>query len=513
LKGITSKPLLASSSSWVSSESPLLDNDYFSSINGIDQYEIKINETVKSIFPTVKKDWKPTYLDPFTAPSVPVLQDLPEGQYAFSLRIKDLTGLWSPWSDSARINIDRGFPIVGKGIEFRSYQDNRVELALTDFKDEGTGLCLTQIINADGWVTSRSEDNVEPTISVPSNRTQSDRVETYDCLGNGQSATLKSAMKFVTGVSITKRGTWKSATTEFPTGSIQCVKSCSMNVTIRGNAGLIVGSGSIQYGFAGEKTRSYKAKSIDGKYEAIDIFSGSGKSLRITGKDFVVVGIARGSLQLEKITKTQRTPQFIDDSLMDSVQKNLSSFGFTAKDFASNWTVLPMNRGTTLEDPSLDLCAADYESESSRRERRQVVATKPDSPYIFLSSEVVKYSSTAAAKAAVEELKDRLNKCLANSGGKDKSGTFVKYSFLEVPRFSSRLVDEEFRVVAYTKIGEPESQRILFAVYQFQGVIFSGLYVVRDAKNPFDDNEILRWLGAAESIASRLKNSKSTISS
>jgi hypothetical protein len=37
--------------------------------------------------------------------------------------------------------------------------------------------------------------------------------------------------------------------------------------------------------------------------------------------------------------------------------------------------------------------------------------------------------------------------------------------------------------------------------------------VVRDAKNPFDDNEILRWLGAAESIASRLKNSKSTISS
>jgi hypothetical protein len=125
----------------------------------------------------------------------------------------------------------------------------------------------------------------------------------------------------------------------------------------------------------------------------------------------------------------------------------------------------------------------------------------------------VNYSSTAAAKAAVEELKDRLNKCLANSGGKDKSGTFVKYSFLEVPRFSSRLVDEEFRVVAYTKIGEPESQRILFAVYQFQGVIFSGLYVVRDAKNPFDDNEILRWLGAAESIASRLKNSKSTISS
>ena len=184
------------------------------------------------------------------------------------------------------------------------------------------------------------------------------------------------------------------------------------------------------------------------------------KSLRISGKDFVIVGLARGSVQLEKVTKIQRTTQFIDNSLEDAAQQSLSKFGFTGSDFASEWAVLPMNRGTTLEDPSLDLCAADYKSESSRRERRQVVATKPESPYIFLSSEVVRYVSPGAAQGALEELRDKLQKCITNGGGNEKSGGFVKYSFLDLPKFTANLVDESNRVIAYAKIGESDSQRI-----------------------------------------------------
>ncbi len=513
LKSVSSKPVLASSSSWISADSPLLEKDYFLNTNGVEQYEVKINDNTKVLTPNPKKDWKSTYLDPFTAPNIPVVADLPEGQYSFSIRVKDMTGAWSQWSDSARVNIDRGYPILGRVIQFQSYSENKIKIALTEFKDEGSGLCLTQIINPEGWVNSRSEENSNPAISVAANQSQSQRIETFDCLGNGQTANLKSSMKFVSGSSITKRGLWKPASKEFPLGSIQCVKLCSMNVTISGNVGLIVGSGSIEYGFAGEKTRTYKSKSADGIYEALDIPLATRKSLRISGKDFVIVGLARGSVQLEKVTKIQRTTQSIDNSLEDVAQQSLSKFGFTGSDFASEWAVLPMNRGTTLEDPSLDLCAADYKSESSRRERRQVVATKPESPYIFLSSEVVRYISPGAAQSALEELRDKLQKCITNGGGNEKSGGFVKYSFLDLPKFTANLVDESNRVIAYAKIGESESQRILLAIYQFQGAVFSGVYVVRDATKPFVESEILRWLDAAGAIAKRLNTTKISTSS
>lgn len=424
-----------------------------------------------------------------------------------------MTGAWSQWSDSARVNIDRGFPILGKAIQFHSYSENKIRVTLTEFKDEGSGLCLTRTINPEGWVNSRSEEKSNPTISVAANQSQSQRIETFDCLGNGQTASLKSSMKFVSGSSITKRGLWKPASKEYPSGSIQCLKFCSMNVTISGDVGLIVGSGSIAYGFAGEKTRTYKSKSAEGIYEALDIPLATRKSLRISGKDFVIVGLARGSVQLEKITKVQRTTQLFDSSLEDAAQQSLSKFGFIESDFASEWTVLPMNKGTTLEDPSLDLCAADYKSESSRRERRQVVATKPESPYIFLSSEVVRYMSPGAAQSAVEELRDKLQKCILNGGGNEKSGGFVKYSYLDLPKFKAHLVDESNRVIAYAKIGESDSQRILLAFYQFQGEMFSGLYVVRNAKTPFTESEILRWFDVAAVIAKRLNSARiSTIS-
>jgi hypothetical protein len=504
LKSVSSKPVLASSSSWISPDSPLLDKDYIVNSNGIDQYEVKINDTIVVVNPSPKSDWKSTYLDPFTAPNIPVIQDLPEGQYSFSIRVKDMTGAWSPWSESSRVNIDKGYPLVGNTIEFHSYSDNRIKVALADFKDEGSGLCLTHIINPEGWVNSRSEDKVKPVISLLANQSQSQRIETFDCLGNGQTATVKSTMKFVSGTSITKRGSWKPASKEFPSGSIQCVSLCSMNATISGNVGLIVGSGTIQYGFTGEKMKTYKSKSIKGAYEALNIPLTTRKSLRISGKEFVIVGLVRGTVQIEKVAKKQRTPQLIDSSLEDATQRNLSKYGFSGDDFASEWNVLPMSRGTTLEDPSLDLCAADYKSESSRQDRRQVVATKPESPYIFLSSEVVRYVSEEAAKDAVEELKDKLQKCIANGGGNGRGGEFVKYSFLNLPKFTANLVEESNRVIAYTKIGESDSQRILLAIYQFEGAMFSGVYVVRDISKPFTESELVRWIDAAGVIAKRL---------
>ena len=62
--------------------------------------------------------------------------------------------------------------------------------------------------------------------------------------------------------------------------------------------------------------------------------------------------------------------------------------------------------------------------------------------------------------------------------------------------------------MSIAKIGEGESLRTLFAIYQFQGALFSGLYVVRGGDTAFTQGEILRWLDAAGVISKRLSEAK-----
>ena len=103
----TKKPVMSSASTWNTSDANLLESSYLNNSNGVQDIEIKINNVVTQIIPSIQREWKPTYLDPFKAPRVPTIGDLPEGQYLFSLRVRDNTGSWSDWTDSAKINIDQ----------------------------------------------------------------------------------------------------------------------------------------------------------------------------------------------------------------------------------------------------------------------------------------------------------------------------------------------------------------------------------------------------------------------
>jgi len=510
VNAMPTKPVLAASSSWNSPDSPILDYNYAATINGIDQYEVKINDQIKVINPTSQKDWKSTYLDPFKAPNLPIIQDLPEGQYTFSIRIKDMTGLWSQWSDSARINIDRGYPVVGKNFEFQTYSSGKIGIRLNDFRDDGSGLCLTQVVNADGWVTTRSTQKSKPILDLPQKSNESYRLQTFDCLGNGQELTLKQSIKFASATTMTKRGVWKAASKDFPSGSIQCVRACSMSVVVQGNVGLVIGAGSVEYGFAKEKVSTYKSQFNEDYIGILNVSSALRNTVRISSKDLVIIGLVKGGISLDGINKIKRQPPYVDVSLESAAQRTLSQYGFTSEDFAGEWNVLPMNKGTTLEDPSLDLCAGDYKSESDRRERRQVVAVKNSTPYIFLSSEVVRYVSEGAAQRALFELKEKYQKCQIDGGGNERSGAFIKYSFLEIPKFNFNSMVTDNRVIAYAKIGEGDSTRTLFAIYQFQGSIFSGVYVIRDSKTNFSTDELLRWLEVSGVIAKRIGKVKSS---
>ena len=163
-----------------------------------------------------------------------------------------------------------------------------------------------------------------------------------------------------------------------------------------------------------------------------------------------------------------------------------------------------MNGGTTLVDPSLDLCNGTFASEKERVERRQVIATKPESAFTFLSTETVRYSSPAAAQGAQRELLKVMNQCMIEKGYKDSSGAVTPYAFTPIKTLPSGLVAESSRVLVRAQIDSGARARQLLGFYQFNGAMFTGLYVMSAGETPFTDAQVETWLNVAVTMAMRL---------
>ena len=198
-----------------------------------------------------------------------------------------------------------------------------------------------------------------------------------------------------------------------------------------------------------------------------------------------------------------RSPSISDPSLDDPKQAALAKFGFRADDFSQEWTVLPMNNGTTLLDPSLDLCNGNYASEKDRVERRQVMATKNGSTFSFLSTEVVKYSSAAAASAAQKELVKVLAQCQIDLGFTDSTGAKVPYEFKSLKNIPVGVVSEGNRVFVHAVMDSGARARTLLGFYQFNGDTFTGLYVLNS--EGFSDAQVAKWLKVAATMGQRLQ--------
>jgi hypothetical protein len=164
-----------------------------------------------------------------------------------------------------------------------------------------------------------------------------------------------------------------------------------------------------------------------------------------------------------------------------------------------------MPRGTTLDDPTLDLCNAKFVSESGRAERRQLSVGKNPSPFAFLSSEVVRYESVDAANAALKELKKVLEDCKSLGGYKDATGNLVPYTFRSLPTFPNTLVTENNRVMVHATIGSGAESRQMLAFYQFNGAMFTGLYILTASETQFTEAQAAKWLKVAGTIAQRLQ--------
>lgn len=233
------------------------------------------------------------------------------------------------------------------------------------------------------------------------------------------------------------------------------------------------------------------------------------KVVRISGSNFVFVGLTKFDSQVSVFSPFSKGPEFPDPSLSDATQKSLSQLGFRIGDFTDDWTVLPMARGTTLLDPTLDLCGSNYISESGRESRRQISVTKVGMPYAFLSSEAVKYKSVAAANAALAELQKNFDACVANKGGTE-NGLPTPYAFQALPLSNAALVDEKSRVVVRATIETGPRARQLLGIYQYSGQYFTGLYIVISGEKAIADAEVSRWLQVAGVLAKRLVSISST---
>jgi hypothetical protein len=470
-------------------------------------FEGQIDGKVETLKASDIEGWLPTYLSPFVAPKTFYLRDLPEGSYTFAMRSIDIMGNKSDWSTPQKVVIDRADPVVTNDFVLTGAAANELSLQWKGATDAGSGICQVNVVDEDGLIIQSSAAKNAPVVKVAAGSTVAGTAQVFDCLGNGKSADLSVSGKLVAGDKSSKTGKWSTAGAAYGAGAIKCLGKCTASLTVSGKNDVLVGTGAATIS-VGNKTVATIADSKVAKLRigaTVDVGT-SKKVVRVTGSNFVLIGLSSFTTTLGDLRDLDRAPAITDSSLTDEKQVKLAKFGFRAEDFSHEWAVLPMARGTTLEDPSLDLCNGTYLSEKERIERRQVTATKVESTFSFLSTEVVKYSSAAAASAAQKELVKVLAQCQIDKGYKDATDSLIPYEFKKLTNIPSGVVSEGNRVFVHAVIDSGDRALTLLGFYQFNGDMFTGLYVM--SRSGFSEAQVAKWLRVAATLGQRLQAKK-----
>jgi hypothetical protein len=444
-------------------------------------------------------------LNPFTPTKTVYLRDLPEGKYRLSVRAVDVWGNKSPWSTSVETYVDRGNPIVTRDLTLSAIGGGSAEVTWSGVRDEGIGLCTTLIHNEEGFVLARSSEKTSPKLALPLGKEVRGKAQVFDCLGNGMTGDISLSASYVAPSDSRRTGRWSAAPASYGPNALRCTGKCTASISISGPVQALIGAGSASISISGKPVVNVANSSVaQMRFSGVLDVGSRNRVVRVAGSNFVFGGLAKLNSKVSQFSAISQSPEITDPTLVEPIQKEMNRFGFSLGDFVQDWAVLPMARGTTLQDPTLDLCAANYTSESGREVRRQISVTKVGSPYLFLSSESVKYKSVAAAEAALAELKKNYEACVKNKGGTE-NGLFTAYTFQNLTKSDAKLVAEEKRVVVRATIGTGAAARQLLGFYQYSGAYFTGLYVVLVGEKPIADNEVLRWFDVAEVMAKRLE--------
>ena len=497
-------PVVIPAAQWKSPAMSILKEDNEDVDTAIVGYESQIDGKVAALKATDVERWQATYLSPFIAPKTVYLKDLPEGSYSFSVRAIDMQGNKSEWSKPEQVVIDRGYPVVTNNFVVSNANANQLTVAWKGATDTGAGICQINVVDEDELIIQSTSVKNAPAFTVKNGAVLTGTAQVFDCVGNGQSGELSITNTFIPATKSTRTGKWVAANASFGTGSLKCVGKCTASMSTSGKFDLLIGAGAATIAVGGKTVASVsdsKAKSLmtSGTIDA----GATKKVVRVSGNNFVLIGLAAVTTSLGQLQEIEQGPATIDPSLSDPKQAKLAKLGFRAEDFSNSWSVLPMSGGTTLVDPSLDLCGGTFASEKERVERRQVLALKEDSTFAFLSTEVVKYSSAAAASAAQKELVKVLAQCQAEKGYKNATGTLVPYDFKSFKAIPAGVVADNNRVFVHAVIDSDENARTLLGFYQFNGDTYTGLYVLNT--KGFSDAQVAKWLNVAVTMAARLQ--------
>jgi hypothetical protein len=423
------------------------------------------------------------------------LRDLPQGSYTFALRSIDIVGNKSEWSKPVKTIIDRVYPVVTNNFVVSAANTKELTVVWKGATDAGAGICQASVLDEDGLVIQSTSAKNALAFKVSNGTSLTGTAQVFDCAGNGQSGDLNITNNFIAASKFSRTGKWISATPTFGAGSIKCVGKCAASISTSGKFHVLLGAGTATVEVGGKKVASVSQGAANSVF--------SNKVVRISGSNIILVGLSSVTTTLGALEEIDRTPAIIDSSLLDDKQAKLAKLGFRADDFSQEWIVLPMDGGTKLDDPSLDLCNGTFASEKDRVQRRQVAATKAGSTFSFLSSEVVKYSSVAAATAAQKELVKVLAQCKIDKGHKNATGNLVSYDFKTLKNIPAGVVSDSNRVFVHAVIDSGDGARNLLGFYQFSGDTFTGLYVI--TADPFTDAQVAKWLNIAVTMAQRLQ--------
>ena len=497
-------PVLVPVAQWKSPNMVIIAPGNEDADTAITGFEGQIDGVVKPLKSSDIDGWMPTYLSPFVAPKTLYLRDLPEGSYTFAMRAIDIVGNKSDWSAPVKVVIDRGHPVVTNDFVLSNANANELTVAWKGATDPGAGICQVNVVDEDGLIIQSSSVKNAPAFKLANGVALTGTAQIFDCVGNGQSGALSITNTLVAADKSSKTGKWSPAGAAYGAGAIKCVGKCTASLTVAGKNDVLVGTGAATVA-VGNKTVATIADSRVAKLRigaTVDVGAAK-KVVRVSGSNFVLVGLASITTTLGALKEIEREPAISDPSLSDDKQVKLAKYGFRADDFSGEWTVLPMGGGTKLDDPSLDLCNGSFASEKDRVERRQVAATKVGTTFSFLSTEVVKYSSAAAASAAQKELVKVLAQCQTEKGYKDATGTVVPYDFKTLKSIPAGVVSEGNRVFVHTVIDSGVRARTLLGFYQFSGDTFTGLYVMN--ADGYSDAQVQKWLKVAVTMANRLQ--------
>ena len=465
-------------------------------------YEVEAPGGIRKV-ESYLSNFQPSSKYPLTPPRTVLGKDLAEGEYDLRVRAVDAWGNRSAWSDYVKVSIDRGYPEFKKEVFVSGALGLNAKVNFS-VSDKGSGICLSRIYNGTGFSIAQSTISNPDSLAMPLNMLKG-TFESFDCKGNGIRTDIEASVSKVPVSKMRKLGKWQISSDSWGNQVGVCKGKCSASFTVRGAYTLFAGNSTGDVLINNKKVSKFF--SGDSEKERIVYSANLGNksaTARISGNNLKIFDAYMLKAVFGQTTQIRRSAPYVDLTLAESSQSELRDLGFSFNDFEESWIVQPLAKGTTLESPTLDLCYENYDSDKKRMSRRQLQVFQNGSPYLFLSTEVVKYESAGAADLARKELIQRLDDCIKLGGFKTTSGDIETYEFLSLDSKGSKFIEVDNGFLMHVKIGSGSNARWLLAYYQFKSSYFSGLYIVKPSQSPFSSSELSEWEAVRQVISARL---------